>query len=311
MSTANNSSLIVDQLITYADWFFPGDIDFDRDLDYRYRIGIVNGSDEHVVVGMRRCVSNSSLSDHGESPPQGSPKPATRRKNKHAPTPPSGTPDKHERRSDDKPPPAPDKPPRPLTTATLNRHTYKAQKHEVNAELVNFNSDYKVEKPTSENSTTDAEVRPLGFDAIMKSDPPSIENNETFAEPRIQVKDQDQATKSDGDAEEGSREPEANNMTIGFEALNLRENVGSNVQSAKSGVESEQLDNLTQKPKPVPAEKPTTLERRRMPVAAPRNPSNIAHQNPGEFFKNKYYIYLETKKLITRCTRIFKTLNNF
>jgi len=82
MSTANNSSLIVDQLITYADWFFPGEVDFDLE------IGIMNDT-EHQTIGMRRCVSNSSLSDHGESPTQGSPKPAARRKNKPAPTPPS------------------------------------------------------------------------------------------------------------------------------------------------------------------------------------------------------------------------------
>lgn len=51
MSTANNSSLIVDQLITYADWFFPGEMDFDRDLE----VGIASDS-ENQTVGMRRCV---------------------------------------------------------------------------------------------------------------------------------------------------------------------------------------------------------------------------------------------------------------
>lgn len=77
MSTANASSLIVEQLITYADWFFPGEVDFYGDLE----IGIVNGGTENVQVtpSINRCISNTSLSDHGESLSQGSPKPATRR----------------------------------------------------------------------------------------------------------------------------------------------------------------------------------------------------------------------------------------
>ena len=195
MDTANNSSLIVEQLITYADWFFPGEIDFDRDLD----IGNMNGSEVTPPVGMRRCVSNSSLSDHGESPTQGSPKPATRRKNKPAPTPPSGnTPDKqqtqqqhqiqlqqqqqyhhHDKRPDDKPPPAPDKPPRPLATSTLNRATYKAQKHEVTAELIQpqaHDSSVNNKSPQSDklvsnsNKSIENDVKPMGFEIVNKAD---------------------------------------------------------------------------------------------------------------------------------------------
>lgn len=190
MDTANNSSLIVDQLITYADWFFPGELDFDRDLDLG---GVVNGMESNNVtptVGMRRCASISSLSDHGESPPQGSsPKPATRRKNKPAPTPPSGnTPDKshaqqshqahlESKRPDDKPPPAPDKPPRPLTTSTLNRATYKSQKHDqVTAELIQFHSQLqsrdstngKVQdkSPAVNNNSSDGDSRLNPFETV-------------------------------------------------------------------------------------------------------------------------------------------------
>lgn len=175
MNATNNSSLIVDQLVTYADWFFPGDIDFDRDLD----LGIMNGSEQ--VVGMRRCMSNSSLSEPGESPPQGSPKPATRRKNKPAPTPPSGTPDKHERKLDDKPPPAPDKPPRPLSTATLNRATYKAQRHEVNAELINLHHERALAAENAKrlsvevDKTLDEEVERVA-PSRSNSDPVPVEN---------------------------------------------------------------------------------------------------------------------------------------
>lgn len=293
MSTANNSSLIVDQLVTYADWFFPGEIDFDRDLDYRYRIGIQNGNDEQMVVGMRRCISNSSLSDHGESPPQGSPKPATRRKNKPAPTPPSGTPDKNERRNEDKPPPAPDKPPRPLTTSTLNRHTYKSQKHEVNAELINPQSELRPEKPTDKS---DREVKASAPEVTTKDDIPANEENETNFETPIQASQEPQKVHVEPD--KNSRDLETNMAPIGFEALDLRDNFTNSHIKNNSDVE-QNTENTMIKPKPVPAEKPSTLERRRKPVAAPRNLVNSTQPNSGKkleinilnsiFEKTKFY----------------------
>ncbi|XP_034939328.1 rho GTPase-activating protein 44-like isoform X3 [Chelonus insularis] len=265
MSTANNSSLIVDQLITYADWFFPGEIDFDRDLD----VGMMNGA-ERQVVGMRRCISNSSLSDLGESPPQGSPKPAARRKNKPAPTPPSSTPDKHEHRVNDKPPPAPDKPPRPLTTATLNRHTYKAQKHEVNIELTHPHLENKSEK-LEKNLENEVKNQPLGFEGIVNVE--AIENHVKPMELRNQGQD---ATKVENDNEE-KRKNSDSSAPIGFECINIRINTGTNQVK-----DSENQD--LPKSKPIPADKPTTstLERRKMPVAAPRTITNVINPNSDD-----------------------------
>ncbi|XP_057323053.1 rho GTPase-activating protein 44-like isoform X2 [Microplitis mediator] len=286
MSTANNSSLIVEQLITYADWFFPGEIDFDRDLD----IGIVNGA-ESQVIGMRRCISNSSLSDLGESPPQGSPKPAARRKNKPAPTPPSagnpgsggGTPDKQERRVDDKPPPAPDKPPRPLTTATLNRHTYKAQKHEVNTELMTHHTDNKTDK-VEKVLENEINKTPLGFEAVTNVDSTVINdsNDKINIESRAQVYDNDV---------EHKRKDSDPNPPIGFEGINSRTgsisgsgsgSVGGVTQSKIAADSPENID--AQKSRPVPAEKPgtSTLERRKIPVAAPRTITNVIQPNTDD-----------------------------
>ena len=169
MDTASNSSLIVDQLVTYADWFFPGEIDFDRDLD---QLGgsIINGSETSTPPssgGLRRCVSQSSLSDH-ESPTQGSPKPATRRKNKPAPTPPSGnTPDK---RPDDKPPPAPDKPPRPLVTPTLSRASSKGLKQENIDFIGDSNPPTPIKTESNCSKNLENNFTPLNFDAINKTD---------------------------------------------------------------------------------------------------------------------------------------------
>ncbi|XP_063981616.1 rho GTPase-activating protein 44-like isoform X1 [Diachasmimorpha longicaudata] len=275
MSTANNSSLIVDQLITYADWFFPGEIDFDRDLD----VGIVNGN-EPQVIGMRRCISNSSLSDHGESPPQGSPKPATRRKNKPAPTPPNATPDKTEKRMDDKPPPAPDKPPRPLTTATLNRHTYKAQKHEVNTELTTHHHEPKPER-TDKNEkieklekTAEMEGKSLICETTNHDTHPH-ENNEKIETPKLD--NNVEIKRKNSDSSDTKRKNSDSLAPIGFEGINMR----STSNAAQFRI-SDPENNDMHKSKPVPAEKPSpsTLERKRVPVAAPRTTLvNAAHQN--------------------------------
>ncbi|XP_011870078.1 PREDICTED: rho GTPase-activating protein 44-like isoform X2 [Vollenhovia emeryi] len=259
MSTANNSSLIVDQLVTYADWFFPGEVDFDRDLE----IGIINDT-EHQIVGMRRCVSNSSLSDHGESPTQGSPKPAARRKNKPAPTPPGGnTPDRH-----DKPPPTPDKPPRVLTS-TLNRSTYRSQKHEVNTELIRHESNVeKHEKqpeadaksqPASESIPTD--VQPA--DNPERSHETAVHQSEVF---------------NYNEADKSVQEPQKCDAKVSAPSAKEKPNGNSsdNASVAKIITEMEHNETTVQRPKPVPTEKPSTLERRR-PVAAPRSITNIVH----------------------------------
>ncbi|XP_046413080.1 rho GTPase-activating protein 44-like isoform X1 [Neodiprion fabricii] len=271
MSTANNSSLIVDQLVTYSDWFFPGDIDFDRDLD----VSFLNGS-ETQGVGMRRAISNSSLSDHGGSPPQGSPKPATRRKNKPAPTPPSSTPDKHDKRFDEKLPATPDKPPRPIVTATLNRATYKSHKHD-NVETAPINHDNKSEKV---DRNLEIDVKPLGFEIINKTDlvKADIQVQEKQPEPKSPPSD---VTKNNESKIEHGKQDTKHPPPIGFEALHQKD-----IENSQSRLISdlEHTESITNKHKPVPAEKPSpsTLERRRVPVAAPRSLSTIIHPSPDD-----------------------------
>lgn len=264
MSTANNSSLIVDQLVTYADWFFPGEMDFDRDLE----IGIVNDM-EHQTIGMRRCVSNSSLSDHGESPTQGSPKPAARRKNKPAPTPPSGnTPDRH-----DRPPPTPDKPPRALTS-TLNRSTYKSQKHEVNTELIRHDS--YVEKYVEKHPETDAKSQPAS--ESIPTDIHPADNPERSQETVVHQSE----IFNYNEADKSVQEPQKCDGKVNVPSAKEKPNGNSsdNTSVAKIITEMEQNETIVQRSKPVPTEKPSTLERKR-PVAAPRSITNIVH-NTGE-----------------------------
>lgn len=260
MSTANNSSLIVDQLITYADWFFPGDIDFDRDLD----VSFLNGT-EIQGTGMRRAVSNSSLSDHGGSPPPGSPKPATRRKNKPAPTPPSGTPDKHDKKFEEKEKvqATPDKPPRPVATPTVNKSGYKPHKND-NANAENIDKSERIDK------SLEAEAKPLGFEVINKSDIAKAEFQDRQNEPKSPPND---LTKSDSKTEHNKTDNK-HSVLIGFEALHNKDFSETDVENSSS------------KPKPVPAEKPSpsTLERRRVPVAAPRSLTTTTQPSTGWWF---------------------------
>lgn len=260
MSTANNSSLIVDQLITYADWFFPGEVDFDRDLE----ISLVNDS-ENQTVGMRRCISNTSLSDHGESPPQGSPKPAARRKNKPAPTPPSGnTPDRYERRYDDKPPPTPDKPPRALALATLTRTTHKAHKHEVNAESTRGHED-NVDKHGPETDTKQLVPESMALDFYHADNPERSQENSIH---------QSEAIFNLSDVEKNIHE---------LQRHDPKEKSSGNSSDIVAKLDVECNENIALKPKPVPIEKPSTLERRR-PVATPRNITNIVHNTGNMCF---------------------------
>lgn len=264
MSTANNSSLIVDQLITYADWFFPGEMDFDRDLE----VGILNDS-ENQTVGMRRCASNTSLSDHGESPPQGSPKPAARRKNKPAPTPPSGnTPDKHDKNYDDKqPPPTPDKPPRALALATLTRTTHKVQKHEINAESTREHED-SADRHTRKHTETDTKT-------VSDSTSTDLHPADNPEQPQEISAHQNEVFNS-SDVEKSFQELQRYDAKVNASSVKEKPCGSSSDNIVKSIMDSEHNEATVQKPKPVPTEKPSTLERRR-PVAAPRNITNIAH----------------------------------
>ncbi|KAL1131175.1 hypothetical protein AAG570_012411 [Ranatra chinensis] len=108
MNTASLHSIIVENLVCYCDWFFPGEFEFFVTMSHD--VGLMNGhgtdlNNESSQPGdMKRTQSNSSLSDHNRytsiffwtnnryycTPPQGSPKPAVRvRKHKPAaPNPP-------------------------------------------------------------------------------------------------------------------------------------------------------------------------------------------------------------------------------
>ncbi|XP_046660606.1 rho GTPase-activating protein 17-like isoform X2 [Homalodisca vitripennis] len=100
MNTASLHSLILDSLVTYSDWFFPGEYEMFVTLS---RVHVVNGhtrtgsGDTQLIsteTGIKRTQSSSSLSED-QSPPQGSPKPVTRnRKNKPAPVPPANPPNR-------------------------------------------------------------------------------------------------------------------------------------------------------------------------------------------------------------------------
>ncbi|KAJ9596525.1 hypothetical protein L9F63_012467, partial [Diploptera punctata] len=80
---------------------------------------------------MKRTQSNSSLSDHS-SPPQGSPKPATRRKNKPAPVPPANNTSPKESASiHDKP----EKPPRPSVGPISSTLPRPSKKHNLDQEV--------------------------------------------------------------------------------------------------------------------------------------------------------------------------------
>ncbi|XP_014206008.1 rho GTPase-activating protein 17 isoform X2 [Copidosoma floridanum] len=325
MDTANYSSLIVEDMITYAEYFFPGEVDFDRDLE-----SMIMELDEVTTnsssMGLRRCKSNNSLNDLGDSPTQGSPKPATRRK-KPAPIPP--TPDKqppqqpqhqqiphHEyKRPDEKPPP------RPLVTATLNRATYKSQKHDqVTAELlqpqvadkqdqtpsrVQPESQAQPQVPShTRNSTQDPvsnntvrasqidkhfalesnkcsedDVKPVGFDASRNESVKDVAIV-SDASPQNQADNTSSANQDDHE-KKNSDEERVNTGLIGFEMFGLKA-VESNIDDVKPLKDSTMTESMEKldspKLKPIPAEKPpptpTTLERRKPPVATPRYLTN-------------------------------------
>lgn len=94
MTTANFHSVIVDCLVSFADWFFPGEVEFyvtlSKDIG-NFLNGHSTTTDaaqiEQPSQDMKRTHSNDSLSEHS-SPPQGSPKPAVRSR-KHKPAAPN------------------------------------------------------------------------------------------------------------------------------------------------------------------------------------------------------------------------------
>uniref|UniRef100_A0A0A9W9T3 Rho GTPase-activating protein 92B n=2 Tax=Lygus hesperus TaxID=30085 RepID=A0A0A9W9T3_LYGHE len=102
MNVANLHSIIVDSLVTFADWFFQGEMDFYVTLS-RDNVGFLNGHEgaDAPTQDIKRTQSNDSLSDHN-SPPQGSPKPAVRsRKKPAAPHPPGYNKDRDDKSSGD------------------------------------------------------------------------------------------------------------------------------------------------------------------------------------------------------------------
>ncbi|XP_063234388.1 rho GTPase-activating protein 44-like isoform X2 [Bacillus rossius redtenbacheri] len=207
MNSANMYSFILDNLVSFADWFFPGEVEFYQTLSRE--TALVNGmtasytslsgqlpaetagvapsekttrharssSGEGQLLGsadegvdMKRTQSNSSLSDHS-SPPHGSPKPATRRKNKPAPVPPSNSvsardppvPFVTEKAAVEKP----DKPPRPavgpITVSTLPRPS-KSKLLDGEARPADAQSQTIVVKPAMETTSSQAKA-PSSSDA--------------------------------------------------------------------------------------------------------------------------------------------------
>nr|CAD7202488.1 unnamed protein product [Timema douglasi] len=227
MNSANMYSFIVDNLVTFSDWFFPGELDFYQTLCRES--GMVNGlmaasfsslsgqlsseagggsspvdkglrharssSGEGALIAtggdMKRTQSNSSLSDHS-SPPQGSPKPATRRKNKPAPVPPANSatardppslftpPDKNVEKPDktvekpERPADKPDKPPRPagappITSSTLPRPSKKvsdASLHDVRTVAPSHVVE-SVPQATAEKQQKSYGGTPIGFEPFV------------------------------------------------------------------------------------------------------------------------------------------------
>ncbi|XP_014223103.1 rho GTPase-activating protein 44-like [Trichogramma pretiosum] len=300
MDAANNSSLIVEQMITYADWFFPGEVDFDRELDIS---GMINGSEMSTPTssGLRRCVSQSSLSDHAESPTHGSPKPATRRKNKPAPTPPCGnTPDKqsvqHEKRPDDKPPPAPDKPPRPVNTSTLNRPSHKALKQETNPDVLRgsngtstpHKTDTKLNK--SMCRSLDSDTKSIDLESPKKFDDSKEESNLLDT---VKLQHSEITFPSNKIDNHVKKSKEIDNFThIGFEMFNQKlDNSSADLLSKSFNVTLTDTPIMTPesfekidspKAKTSDEVQATSSLERRKPVAAPRVASNSAQNQQEE-----------------------------
>ncbi|KAG7302810.1 hypothetical protein JYU34_012787 [Plutella xylostella] len=156
-----------------------------------------NSHDTSLILldnDMKKAQSNSSLSDQS-SPPHGSPKPITRRKNKPlAPVPPNFTPDK--RRPDPAPAPAdaprqdnekPAKPPRPVISdtgkiisgvQTINRSTYR--QHKALKE--------EAAKNSSRENLTEFRRQSLEFEKDKFDGVQSLENNDKDKESTLVVK---------------------------------------------------------------------------------------------------------------------------
>jgi len=167
-------------------------------------------------------------------------------------------------------------------TSTLNRSTYKSQKHEVNTELIRHESN--VEKH-EKHLETDAKSQSVS--ELIPTDVQPANNPEQLQETVVlqsEVFNYNEADKSVQELQKCESKCDAKvnaNVPSAKEKPNGNSSDSTSVTKIITEIE-EHNETTLQKPKPVPTEKPSTLERRR-PVAAPRSITNIVH-NTGEIY---------------------------
>ncbi|XP_067014084.2 rho GTPase-activating protein 44 [Anabrus simplex] len=330
MNAANTYSLIVDSLVSYADWFFPGDLDFYQTFA-RETTGMVNGmttsigpvpqdipsvhpfSSGHVRSSsgegqlihlgesgdMKRTQSNSSLSDHS-SPPHGSPKPATRRKNKPAPIPPASVASSKEQpQSFTSGTEKPDKPPRPAgpVVTTLPRPSKKHTDH------------HDISHPSEPTDKFQKQgTGPIGFEHFMQGSTMGrrsvdLDHTKQVAH-KIQVSSgekvpPDSCKSSEASASHGSSEamhspPVSDNSNTGTTTVTvtsgsvgkvsvISENPSKVCSSNTSGTSKILVtsENIQQKTCNNITSGTSTIERKQRPVAAPRSIVNINVSSGG------------------------------
>lgn len=141
MSSATIVNSIVETLVSHVDYFFPGELqvyqtfkrdDLFPDLTEFERPSIVHhlrsSSNDTALIQLEGDLDRSANSDRSVSPPHGSPKPISRKKNKPAPIPPVLNNNFQNKESS----PQQEKPPKPTSypsgSSTINRTTYRQSK---------------------------------------------------------------------------------------------------------------------------------------------------------------------------------------
>ncbi|GLH02895.1 Rho GTPase-activating protein 17 [Gryllus bimaculatus] len=323
MNAANTYSLIVDNLVSYAEWFFPGDVDFNE--NYRENMALVNGmstsvgpilssdsvassppsvsysghtrssSGEGQLINigdstMKRTQSSSSLSDHS-SPPQGSPKPATRRKNKPAPVPPAvTTPTNREFPLENRPHEKPEKPPRPTVAPVITTLPRPSKKHVEQESKTCIDSSKISASPAigfehfSSNSVAarrsldlDQNPSPVSSQKVnvtptekVPVDPHIHKSAEELSYNRNDVPLPPSATTNIGNIAVMSG-------SVGKSSVPVNDNVNTKNSNANVCKVSPVTENVQQRPQAASNSGSSTLERRpqQRPVAAPRSIVNI------------------------------------
>lgn len=171
MSNATIVNSVVEILLSNVDRFFPGDFnvyyslkrdELFSDLTEFERPSIAHlrsSSNDTALITLdheMHSAMNNSMSER-HSPPQGSPKPVMRRKNKPAPIPPLAMPNKTDS----------DKPPKPSYisgSSTINRATYRAAKTMHESDFNNTKNKMSVSVGTDELGYTQVRRKSLDFE---------------------------------------------------------------------------------------------------------------------------------------------------